>query len=176
MLQVFKGEKSQKKVLYSSPDPAIFPPDVVLNSVNAFSSLVIAADQRQVRGKYNWEIDVSRKIARILGVYSETTNFTVNKISEFIFGQKVNHPPIYSRLRPQNGYWIKGLQNKSEYNAFQDSFISDPKVLTLSVAALPHRVGVFLDYEAGTVSFFNVTCRWVTHGSVSKRRLRSQDR
>lgn len=64
---------------------------------------------------------------------------------------------IYSIYQPKYGFWVIGLQNRSEYNAFEDSSTSEPNILKLTMAVPPHRVGVFLDYEAGTVAFYNVT-------------------
>ncbi|KAF6334583.1 tripartite motif containing 34 [Rhinolophus ferrumequinum] len=154
--------------------------DITLNPFNLNLNLVLSEDQRQLAsmpiwpvkyynygtlgseyfssGKHYWEIDVSKKTAWILGVYcrrhSRNTKIGVRR--------GINHQNVYSRFRPDNGYWVVGLQNESEYNAFEDSSTSDPKVLTLSMAVPPCRVGVFLDYEAGTVSFFNVT----NHGSL----------
>nr|XP_019611377.1 PREDICTED: E3 ubiquitin-protein ligase TRIM22-like [Rhinolophus sinicus] len=164
--------------------------DFMLNPVNALSGVVVSADHRQVTvgnsfmfrnvypcnfsafdvlgcqnfssGKYYWEVDVSQKIAWILGVYSNISNLNRKRSSGFLFNPHVNYQNVYYRFRPENGYWVVGLQNESEYNAFEDSSTSDPKVLTLSMAVPPCRVGVFLDYEAGTVSFFNVT----NHGSL----------
>ncbi|XP_014316245.2 LOW QUALITY PROTEIN: E3 ubiquitin-protein ligase TRIM22-like [Myotis lucifugus] len=127
-----------------------------------FSALDVLGSQNFSSGKYYWEVDVSKKIAWILGVYSKTSNLNRKKSSGFVFNPDVNYLNAYSRFRPENGYWVVGLQNESEYNAFEDSSTSDPKVLTLSMFVPPCRVGVFLDYEANTVSFFNVT----NHGSL----------
>ncbi|XP_008158664.1 E3 ubiquitin-protein ligase TRIM22-like [Eptesicus fuscus] len=159
--------------------------DLTLNPSNDLSNVVVSEDQRQVTvgndfmfrnvypcnlsdfdvqgsqnfssRKYYWEVDVSGKIAWVLGVYSKTSNLNRKKSSGFVFNRNPNYSNAYSRFRPENGYWVVGLQNESEYNAFEDSSTSDPKVLTLSMAVAPHRIGVFLDYEARTVSFFNVT-------------------
>ena len=122
-----------------------------------FSALDVVGSQHFSSGKCYWEVDVSGKIAWILGVYSTPSNFDRKKSSGFVFNPNVNHSNAYSRFRPENGYWVIGLQDESEYRAFEDSPTSDPKVLTLYMAAPPQRVGVFLDFEAGTVSFFNVT-------------------
>ncbi|XP_058401792.1 E3 ubiquitin-protein ligase TRIM22-like isoform X2 [Diceros bicornis minor] len=168
----------------------VFKVDVMLNPVKSCSNVIISADKRKVMlrrvlevfnmnpcnfstfdilghqcfssGKYYWEVDVSRKIAWIMGVYSEISSFDISRISVFIFGHSENYPNIYSKYGPQNGYWVIGLQNESEYSAFEDSSTCDPQIVTLSMAVPPCRVGVFLDYEAGTVSFFNVT----NHGSL----------
>lgn len=109
-------------------------------------------------GKHYWEIDVSKKCAWILGVYCRKRFH--NKKSGV--RQGTNHQSAYSRYRPQCGYWVIGLQNEFGYKAFEESSTSQPMVLTLSMAVPPHRIGVFLDYDAGIVSFFDVT----NHGSL----------
>uniref|UniRef100_A0A2K6FJ17 RING-type E3 ubiquitin transferase n=2 Tax=Propithecus coquereli TaxID=379532 RepID=A0A2K6FJ17_PROCO len=149
--------------------------DITLNPVNLNLNLILSEDQRQVlsvpiwpvkfynygilgsqyfySGKHYWEIDVSKKTDWILGVYCRTRIHNI----KFAVGKRTNHKNVYYRYRPIFGYWVIGLQNKFKYSAFEDSSSSDPEILTLSMAVPPHRVGVFLDYEAGTVSFFNVT-------------------
>ncbi|XP_073721178.1 butyrophilin subfamily 1 member A1-like isoform X2 [Misgurnus anguillicaudatus] len=52
-------------------------------------------------------------------------------------------------MNPENGYWMAGLRN-GKYRASEGSYVS----LSLSVA--PQRVGVFVDYEEGRVSFYDV--------------------
>uniref|UniRef100_G3UAW7 Tripartite motif containing 34 n=1 Tax=Loxodonta africana TaxID=9785 RepID=G3UAW7_LOXAF len=149
--------------------------DVTLSPVNLNLSLVLSEDQRQVMsvpiwpvkcynygilgsqyfssGKHYWEVDVSEKTAWILGVYCRTFSRNV----KFDVRRCSYHQNIYSRYRPQYGYWVIGLQNQFEYKAFENPSPSNPQVLTLSMPVPPHRVGIFLDFEAGTVSFFNVT-------------------
>ncbi|CAO2582546.1 Tripartite motif-containing protein 34A [Lemmus lemmus] len=107
-------------------------------------------------GKHYWEVDVSKKNAWILGVYvrKRTLKFDVRR------GK--NQPNVCHRYKPQNGYWVIGLQGGSKYSIFEDPSNCDPTVLTPFVAAPLHRVGVFLDCEEGIVSFFNVT----NHGSL----------
>ncbi|XP_071396161.1 E3 ubiquitin-protein ligase TRIM39-like [Centroberyx affinis] len=51
---------------------------------------------------------------------------------------------------PKNGYWIACLNNGNEYKAS-----ADPPV-RLSVKSKPQKVGVFVDYEEGLVSFYDV--------------------
>uniref|UniRef100_A0A8C9GY55 Tripartite motif-containing protein 5 n=1 Tax=Piliocolobus tephrosceles TaxID=591936 RepID=A0A8C9GY55_9PRIM len=164
--------------------------DVMLNPDSATPNVAVSVDQRQVAtvhtltfknsnprdfsafgvlgcqyfssGKYYWEVDVSGKIAWILGVHSKISSPNKRKSSGFVFDPSVNYANVYSKYRPQYGYWVIGLQNTCEYNAFEDSSSADPKVLTLFMAVPPCRVGVFLNYEAGIVSFFNVT----NHGAL----------
>nr|AAG53517.1 tripartite motif protein TRIM34 epsilon [Homo sapiens] len=154
--------------------------DVTLNSVNLNLNLVLSEDQRQVisvpiwpfqcynygvlgsqyfsSGKHYWEVDVSKKTAWILGVYCRT----YSRHMKYVVRRCANRQNLYTKYRPLFGYWVIGLQNKCKYGVFEESLSSDPEVLTLSMAVPPCRVGVFLDYEAGIVSFFNVT----SHGSL----------
>uniref|UniRef100_A0A8C5V7P2 RING-type E3 ubiquitin transferase n=1 Tax=Microcebus murinus TaxID=30608 RepID=A0A8C5V7P2_MICMU len=104
-------------------------------------------------GKRYWEVDVTQKTAWILGV-------CVEKACPQNIVKCYN---LTGNYQPQYGYWVIGLKNTGEYNAFQDSLPSAPhppsapSIVTLSLTVAPNRVGIFLDYEAGTVSFFNVT-------------------
>ncbi len=54
-------------------------------------------------------------------------------------------------LRPSNGYWTVWLRNGDEYSA-RDEYSS----ISLSLRAKPQRVGVFVDYDEGLVSFHDV--------------------
>ncbi|KAF5889058.1 E3 ubiquitin-protein ligase TRIM39-like, partial [Clarias magur] len=55
--------------------------------------------------------------------------------------------------RPQNGFWAMLLKNENEYWA-----LADPPVrLTLTEKVV--KVGVFVDYEKGLVSFYDVESR-----------------
>nr|XP_055050878.1 butyrophilin subfamily 1 member A1-like [Misgurnus anguillicaudatus]XP_055050879.1 butyrophilin subfamily 1 member A1-like [Misgurnus anguillicaudatus]XP_055050880.1 butyrophilin subfamily 1 member A1-like [Misgurnus anguillicaudatus] len=54
------------------------------------------------------------------------------------------------KLNPENGYWMAGLRG----GGYQASEGSSSVSLSLSVA--PQRVGVFVDYEEGRVSFYDV--------------------
>ena len=156
--------------------------DITLNPFNLTLNLVLSEDQRQVlsvpiwpvkyynygilgsqyfsSGKHYWEIDVSKKTAWILGVYCRIRSCN----RKFAVQQSTSYENAYSIYRPQFGYWVIGLKDKFRYEAFEDSSTTHPdsRVLTLFMTVPPCHVGVFLDYEAGTVSFFNVT----NHGSL----------
>ncbi|XP_026518043.1 E3 ubiquitin-protein ligase TRIM21-like [Terrapene carolina triunguis] len=86
-------------------------------------------------GRRYWEVEVGDKTRWTLGVCRES----VNRKGE-------------SSYSPGNGFWAMWLR-KGEYKAFT----SPPTLLPVSVR--PSRVGIFLDYEAGEVSFYNVTDR-----------------
>nr|AIL01924.1 TRIM5-1 alpha isoform [Tupaia belangeri] len=98
-------------------------------------------------GKHYWEVDVSNKRAWILGVCLKTC---------VSFFRKPNLVQCASYL-PKNGYWVIGLQDRSESKDFKGSLFCDPLLLTPSLTVPLCRIGVFVDYEAGTVSFFNAT-------------------
>ncbi|XP_023368609.1 tripartite motif-containing protein 34 isoform X2 [Otolemur garnettii] len=173
MLQVFRELR----------DVRCYWVDITLNPVNLNLNLVLSEDQRQVTsvpiwpvkycnygvlgsqyfysGKHYWEVDVSKKTAWILGVYCRTRSRSI----KFGIKRGANDKNVYSRYRPLFGYWVIGLQNKFKYSAFEDSFSSEPEILTLSMSVCPQRIGVFLDYELGVVSFFNIT----NHGSLIYR-------
>ncbi|XP_036077541.1 tripartite motif-containing protein 5 isoform X1 [Rousettus aegyptiacus] len=105
-------------------------------------------------GKHYWEVDVSMKSEWILGVYGKKC--PDSKLMGLLRqGKSYQHG--FSRYQPKYGYWVIGLQNQLEYNAFEDSSSPNPLIITLSLNVPPSRVGVFIDYKAGTVSFFNVT-------------------
>ena len=53
-------------------------------------------------------------------------------------------------LSPEGGYWTTSLRNGNEYKALED-----PPV-RLSLKSQPQKVGVFVDYEEGLVSFYDV--------------------
>ncbi|KAK1150638.1 hypothetical protein AOXY_G33668, partial [Acipenser oxyrinchus oxyrinchus] len=86
-------------------------------------------------GRHYWEVEVGEKAQWYLGVARESIN-----------------RKVVIQLNPNNGYWSVWLRD-GEYKALADPSIS----LILSVK--PRKVGVYLDYEAGQVSFYNVETR-----------------
>ncbi|XP_059191520.1 E3 ubiquitin-protein ligase TRIM21-like [Centropristis striata] len=84
-------------------------------------------------GRFYYEVQVEGKTGWNLGVVRESIN-----------RKGVN------TLAPQNGYWTICLRNENEYGAR-----ADPAV-RLSLKSRPEKVGVFVDYEEGLVSFYDV--------------------
>ncbi|KAK9516203.1 hypothetical protein VZT92_024148 [Zoarces viviparus] len=84
-------------------------------------------------GRFYYEVQVKEKNEWDLGVARESIN------------RKGAITPT-----PQDGYWTIGLRNEKEYGAW-----ADPPVL-LSLKSQPQKVGVFVDYEEGLVSFHDV--------------------
>ncbi|XP_077935766.1 E3 ubiquitin-protein ligase TRIM39-like isoform X2 [Gasterosteus aculeatus] len=95
--------------------------------------LCVLTKQSFSSGRFYFEVQVEGKTRWYLGVNRESVN------------RKVFIP-----LSPQNGYWTIRLINGNEYNA-----LDDPPVV-LSVKSRPQKVGVFVDYEEGVVSFYDV--------------------
>ncbi|XP_078138023.1 E3 ubiquitin-protein ligase TRIM21-like [Centroberyx gerrardi] len=84
-------------------------------------------------GRFYYEVQVKGKTAWDLGVARGSIN-RKGKIT----------------LSPKNGYWSVCLRNGNKYEAN-----TGPPVL-LSVKSKPQKVGVFVDYEEGLVSFHDV--------------------
>ncbi|XP_067399583.1 E3 ubiquitin-protein ligase TRIM39-like, partial [Emydura macquarii macquarii] len=86
-------------------------------------------------GRHYWEVEVGDKTHWVLGICRET----VCRKGEVT-------------VTPGNGYWAMWLKDGRYYAR---SALLPP----LPVTVRPSRVGIFLDYEAGKVSFYNVTDR-----------------
>ncbi|KAL2079479.1 hypothetical protein ACEWY4_025223 [Coilia grayii] len=85
-------------------------------------------------GKFYYEVQVKGKTKWDIGVAKES----INRKGEITLG-------------PKYGYWAVWLRN-STYAA-----LASPSVL-LSLKGKPQRVGVFVDYDAGLVSFYDADC------------------
>ncbi|XP_040613109.1 tripartite motif-containing protein 30A-like isoform X1 [Mesocricetus auratus] len=60
--------------------------------------------------------------------------------------------------QPKHGYWVIGMTKRSVYNAFEQCSVTyNASILVLSLTHPPSRVGVFLDREACTLSFHDVS-------------------
>ncbi|XP_040838830.1 butyrophilin subfamily 1 member A1-like [Ochotona curzoniae] len=99
-----------------------------------FSSLPCVLGELQITsGRYFWEVDITNTVSYDLGICRD--NVTRK--------ERVT-------MSPQNGFWGIRLYNK-EYWA-----LTSPETL-LTLREQPLRVGIFLDYDDGDVSFFNMT-------------------
>ncbi|KAG8012432.1 Zinc-binding protein A33 [Nibea albiflora] len=106
----------------------------VLDNHERFDTCVfVLAKQSFSSGGFYYEVQVKGKTEWDLGVASKSVN-RKRKI----------------RLNPQNGYWMIWLRNENEYKA-----LAGPPV-RLSLKSKPDKVGVFVDYEEGLVSFYDV--------------------
>ncbi|XP_014652867.1 PREDICTED: erythroid membrane-associated protein [Ceratotherium simum simum] len=85
-------------------------------------------------GCHYWEVYVGDKTKWILGVCSESVS-RKGKVT----------------ASPANGHWLVRQSRRNEYEA-----LTSPQT-SFRLKEPPRCVGVFLDYEAGVISFYNVT-------------------
>ncbi|CAO2582560.1 Tripartite motif-containing protein 30A [Lemmus lemmus] len=119
-------------------------------------------------GKHYWEVDVSGCDAWLLGINDgKCAKPQLHAVNEK--GFKVNYNSDVNQdvnYQPKCGYWIIGMRNRSVYNAFEECSVThNASVLLLSVTRAPTRVGIFLDREACTLSFYDVS----NHGTLIYR-------
>ncbi|XP_053488769.1 E3 ubiquitin-protein ligase TRIM39-like [Ictalurus furcatus] len=98
---------------------------------------IVLRNQGFSSGRFYYEVQVSRKTMWSLGVVRESVN-RKGKIETF---------------KPQDGFWTVILRKGNEYTARDDPCIS------LSLREKPQKVGVFVDYDEGLVSFYDVEAR-----------------
>ncbi|GCB72596.1 zinc-binding protein A33-like [Scyliorhinus torazame] len=84
-------------------------------------------------GRHYWEVEVGNKTEWGLGVTRESAK------------RKGEIDP-----KPETGYWTMGLGNGNEYFAS-----TSPSWTTFTLSVKPQKIGVYLDYEDGQVSFYN---------------------
>ncbi|KAG8432090.1 hypothetical protein GDO86_018838 [Hymenochirus boettgeri] len=94
--------------------------------------ILVLGSQGFDSGRHYWEVDVGEKTAWDVGMASESSN-RKGKI----------------KLNPKNGYWAIWLRNGNAYKALE----SPSK--TLNLTSRPRRIGVYVDYEGGHISFYN---------------------
>ncbi|XP_073344709.1 E3 ubiquitin-protein ligase TRIM39-like [Pagrus major] len=93
----------------------------------------VLGNQSFSSGRFYFEVQVEGKTKWNLGVARES----IDRKGEV-------------KMRPEEGYWCLWLRNGKEYKA-----LADPSV-RLSLKSRPQKVGVFVDYEEGLVSFYDV--------------------
>ncbi|XP_058251177.1 zinc-binding protein A33-like [Hemibagrus wyckioides] len=87
-------------------------------------------------GKFYYKVQVGGNAEWDLGIARESANRK---------GQN-----SYS---PQDGYWCVWLRNETEYEAGESTHVR------LSLKQAPQKVGVFVDYEGGLISFYDVDAK-----------------
>ncbi|XP_058241010.1 E3 ubiquitin-protein ligase TRIM39 isoform X2 [Hemibagrus wyckioides] len=83
-------------------------------------------------GRHYWEVHVGEKTDWDVGVVNRSSN-RKGKIS----------------VSPANGYWLLSLRENHEY-----AFRSSP-LMPIYLNPRPQRIGIYIDYEKGQVSFYN---------------------
>uniref|UniRef100_A0A2K5IY19 RING-type E3 ubiquitin transferase n=1 Tax=Colobus angolensis palliatus TaxID=336983 RepID=A0A2K5IY19_COLAP len=138
--------------------------DVILDPDTANAILLVSEDQRSVQraeeprdlpdnperfewrycvlghenftsGRHFWEVEVGDRKEWHIGVCSKN----------------VERKKGWVKMTPENGYWTMGLTDGNKYRA-----LTDPRT-SLKLPESPRKVGIFLDYETGEISFYNAT-------------------
>uniref|UniRef100_A0A3Q2UFH8 E3 ubiquitin-protein ligase TRIM21 n=1 Tax=Fundulus heteroclitus TaxID=8078 RepID=A0A3Q2UFH8_FUNHE len=106
----------------------------VQDNPKRFSDCVnILGKQSFFNERFYFEVQVKGKTDWTLGVATES----IDRKGEIT-------------LQPESGFWTIYLRNGQDYEAF------DKPIVRLPIRSNPERVGVFVDYEGGLVSFYNV--------------------
>ncbi|CAL9691817.1 unnamed protein product [Knipowitschia caucasica] len=144
----FKGEleELQEFAVEVSLDPDRAHPDLVLsedlkqvcrgqtqNVPNHTFHLCFLGEQKFSSGKFYFEVQVKGKTEWRVGVAKESVDI------EYFESRSV-----------QNGYWTLYMFNDHYYET------SDVPPVALSLQSCPEKVGVFVDYDEGLVSFYDV--------------------
>ncbi|XP_035767392.1 E3 ubiquitin-protein ligase TRIM21-like [Neolamprologus brichardi] len=101
------------------------------NSQRFFYSAAVLGKQSFSTGRFYFEVQVEGKSEWTLGVARESINMRED-----------------TTPRPADGFWTVGLSKGNKYKAGPD--------VALSLQSAPQKVGVFVDYEDGLVSFYDV--------------------
>uniref|UniRef100_G3T6G3 Butyrophilin like 9 n=1 Tax=Loxodonta africana TaxID=9785 RepID=G3T6G3_LOXAF len=138
--------------------------DVTLDPASAHPSLVVSEDGRSVSsreavlalavGASQWFVEQTCVLGRErFSAGCHYWEVHVGHRSRWFLGVCLATVPRVepARLTPASGYWVMGLWNSCEY------FVLDPHRVALTLRVPPRCVGVFLDFEAGRLSFFNVS-------------------
>ncbi|XP_039534360.1 E3 ubiquitin-protein ligase TRIM39-like isoform X2 [Pimephales promelas] len=136
--------------------------DVTLDPDTAHPNLILSDDGKQVRcGNIEQKLpDKPQRFDRCVNVLGKEGfssgrfyfEVQVKGKTEWDLGvarESINRKGVIT-LSPSNGCWTVALWNGNQYWACADSPVS------LCVRVKPQRVGVFVDYEEGLVSFYDV--------------------
>nr|XP_055132833.1 E3 ubiquitin-protein ligase TRIM69 isoform X4 [Symphalangus syndactylus] len=102
------------------------------------SSVAVLGSKGFTSGKWYWEVEVAKK-----------TKWTVGVVRESII-RKGSCP-----LTPEQGFWLLRLRNQTDLKAL------DLPSCSLTLTNNLEKVGIYLDYEGGQVSFYDA--KTMTH-------------
>lgn len=110
---------------------------LVPNNLERFDRVVCVLGREGFSsGRHYWEVEVGGKTDWDLGLASQS----ISRKGKIM-------------VSPSNGYWFLSLRDKNNY-AFRTE-----RSTALPLSQKPQKIGVFVDYEKGQVSFYNVDAK-----------------
>lgn len=111
--------------------------DCLPDNPERFDSCIIALGSPSfLSGHHYWEVEVGDKTAWVLGICKASTSKKGSMT-----------------LSPDRGYWVVMMMRQHKYQ------VSTIPPTHLQIRKPLRRVGIFLDYKAGDISFYNVTTK-----------------
>nr|XP_046236996.1 E3 ubiquitin-protein ligase TRIM39 [Scatophagus argus] len=110
---------------------------LVPDNLERFDRVVCVLGREMISsGRHYWEVEVGGKTDWDLGVTRQSSN-RKGKIE----------------VTPSHGYWFLSLRDKNKY-----AFRTEPST-DVHLNLRPHKIGIFVDFENGQVSFYNVDAK-----------------
>ncbi|XP_076026695.1 E3 ubiquitin-protein ligase TRIM39-like isoform X1 [Genypterus blacodes] len=129
-------DTAQPKLILSDDGKQVYCGDVrkkLPDKPQRFEAVCVLGKQSFSSRRFYFEVQVKGKTEWDVGVTRETSE-RKGRIT----------------LNPQRGYWTVILRNEDKFSACDDAPV------LLSLKSKPEKVGVFVDYEEGLVSFYDV--------------------
>ncbi|KAM4537411.1 E3 ubiquitin-protein ligase TRIM21 isoform 1-T3 [Odontesthes bonariensis] len=136
--------------------------DVTLDSNTAHPRLMLSEDMKSVRcaDRHHFMPDYPERFDRVVCVLGREAISSGRHYWEVEVGGKTDWDLGVARqsvsrkgkidYTPNNGFWFLSLRDRSKY-----AFRSEPST-DVHLNLRPHKIGIFVDYEKGQVSFYNV--------------------
>ncbi|XP_045672853.1 butyrophilin subfamily 3 member A3-like isoform X2 [Phyllostomus hastatus] len=154
--------REERSQAYAEWKTALFQPaDVFLDPDTAHPRLHVSEDKRSLKASFTWQnlpdnLERFQENLCVLGCESFTSGrhfweVEVGDRIEWCVGvcRENVERKLMVEMTPEDGFWIIEL-----YNWDSQITLTSPST-TLTNVSPPERVGVFLDYERGEVSFYN---------------------
>ncbi|XP_014881790.1 E3 ubiquitin-protein ligase TRIM21-like [Poecilia latipinna] len=156
------GEKIKELLKAELKRVQQFAVDVTLDPDAAHPNLILSDDGKQVKHGDDWKNlpDNPERFSTYVNVLGQQSfssgrfyfEVQVKGKTKWTLGvarESVDRKGIIT-LCPQNGFWTVGLRNVNEYE------VCDGPPVHLHLHPGPQKVGVFVDYDQGLVSFYDV--------------------
>ncbi|XP_061816571.1 E3 ubiquitin-protein ligase TRIM39 [Nerophis lumbriciformis] len=139
--------------------------DVTLDSNTAHPRLILSDSMKSVRcgDRYQLVPDNTDRFDRVVCVLGREAISSGRHYWEVLVGGKTDWDLGVARqssnrkgkidVTPSNGYWFLSLRDKNKY-----AFRTEPST-DVHLNLRPNKIGIFVDYERGQVSFYNVDAK-----------------